>query len=334
MHPVSACPRLFRCGALIGIAGHGRVDMLRRLALGSLAASSAPMSLLRLQFKFLLAALLFSCGPCFAQAALAMATIIDGEGVLIRESSRYTLAEGVRLTAADIVETGATSRFVRIEFNDGYILDLGDDTRVMLAPQVLPYRSRGAVRAYVLRGWVKWTSPAATTDGALLSSLVDAAAVSRHGVMRIDGSDAAVFAESGDVMLTERPGQTAVNPVTLKNETYFGRSPDARPVLNGRPPTSFLERMPRAFRDTLPRRAELFRTKDTQTRFVATITYSDVQPWIDAEPALRRQFVERWRTSAANAEFRRGLLANMKAHPEWQRVLFPPRPTLKPTGHH
>ena len=51
---------------------------------------------------------------------------------------------------------------------------------------------------------------------------------------------------------------------------------------------------------------------------------------IDAEPALRPQFVPRWRTLAKAPEFRAGLVAGIAAHPEWDRLLFPEKYRPKP----
>jgi hypothetical protein len=54
------------------------------------------------------------------------------------------------------------------------------------------------------------------------------------------------------------------------------------------------------------------------------MSYAEAQPWIDAEPSLRRVFAERWRRLAAVPEFRRGLVAGLKSHPEWTPILYPP----------
>ena len=53
------------------------------------------------------------------------------------------------------------------------------------------------------------------------------------------------------------------------------------------------------------------------------ITYADVQAWIDAEAGLRPLFVTRWKALAQAPDFRKPLAANLRAHPEWDRVLYP-----------
>ena len=45
--------------------------------------------------------------------------------------------------------------------------------------------------------------------------------------------------------------------------------------------------------------------------------------WLAVEPTLRRPAMKRWRDLTRDAAFREALVANMTAHPEWDRVLFP-----------
>ena len=89
-----------------------------------------------------------ACTPlAWAATPLATVTIADGEAVLIRGAMRYQLAEGVRLAKDDIVETSAKGRLLRIEFSDGLILDLGPESRAILAPKLAGDRARLAPRA-------------------------------------------------------------------------------------------------------------------------------------------------------------------------------------------
>ena len=65
---------------------------------------------------------------------------------------------------------------------------------------------------------------------------------------------------------------------------------------------------------------------------LALITYADVQAWVDAEAGLRPLFVTRWKALAQNPEFRSGLVAGLRAHPEWERLLFPEKYLPKPAA--
>jgi hypothetical protein len=88
--------------------------------------------------------------------------------------------------------------------------------------------------------------------------------------------------------------------------------------------------MPRCFADTLPLRAQRFKDMQLAPAAGNDIGYDDVSGWIDAERALRPVFVQRWAGKARDPRFRAALLANLRSHPEWGRVLFPEKVAVKP----
>lgn len=276
-----------------------------------------------------------------AAAALATATIVDGTPTLLRASNKLTLAEGTRLAAEDIVETGA-ARHLRIEFADGLLLDLGPATSVLLMPRLAGDPARRAARLYLLRGAAKLSMPAKApaAPGPLLTTAgLDVQATKRGLVFVLEGAQANVFAESGEATLAERRAGKLQPALRLKEGEFFASSGAAPGEVSASPRAGFIPRLPKAFLDTLPARAALFRDKEPASAAAGTLVYADVQPWIDAEPALRSGFVTRWRALARQAEFRKGLEAGLAAHPEWDRVLHPEKylppasaPTVAPAG--
>jgi hypothetical protein len=90
--------------------------------------------------------------------------------------------------------------------------------------------------------------------------------------------------------------------------------------------------MPRAFRDSLPLRADKYKDREVQPRAAPDFTYADVEPWLKAELPFRRQFIERWRAKARDKDFRAALIANLSSHPEWDPVLFPEKYLPKPAS--
>jgi hypothetical protein len=259
-----------------------------------------------------------------ADAPLATLTIQDGDARLIRDAAVWRPAEGLRLVAGDIVETTPATRLVRLELADGHAIDLGPATRVQLAPQ-LRERGRAQPALYLLEGWVKLTQSAtARADDPLLGSrMLDVQQLARDVVLAVRGDTGWAFAESGAVTLAERRGGQPAASVTLAPGQFFERRGFAKPLVAARPSAEFLQQVPRAFRDTLPLRAALFKTRQATAKRLAAITYEDVQSWLAAEPALRRGFVSRWRGAARDAAFRRALAEHLDAHPEWDRVLHP-----------
>lgn len=268
-------------------------------------------------------------GGLRAEPAIGIVTIVDGELFATREGSRFALAEGVRIVADDIVESAAQTRLARIEFSDGVVLDIGPASRVLMTPRLPGNR---AAKLYLLQGWAKITVPKGAAAANFGSERFDLNAIARDVVLNVEPSASAVFAESGELMLTERSKGKALAAVKLKSGEFFSRAGEAKAVLAQRPAADFINRVPRSFLDTLPTRAALFAARDVAPKRLAPVTYADVQAWVDAEAALRPLFVARWKALAQTPEFRRGLVAGLRAHPEWDRTLFPEKYLPKPAA--
>lgn len=268
----------------------------------------------------------------FAAAPLAVVTIADGGATLIRGSTRQPVAEGQRIAAEDIVATGS-ARHVRLELTDGTVLDLGPATQLQVQPRLAGDAARRGARLYLLQGWAKLAAPpapAAARAPLLATVAADLQTAGRGTVVSVEGDAIAVFAESGAATLAERrPGGGVV---ALKEGHFYGRAGTAPGEVSATPRSGFVQRVPRPFLDTLPPRAAQFKGKESASAPGTTLVYADVQPWIDAEPALRGGFVPRWRALARQGEFRAALERNLSAHPEWDRVLHPERYLPKPAS--
>jgi hypothetical protein len=277
--------------------------------------------------------------PALALCAptLATVTILDGNALVIRDAAKLALVEGARLAKDDILETGASGRLVRLEFTDGVILDFGPDSSALLAPKLNGERGRLPLKIYLLKGWVKVTMPKTGTAaaGAFASPTLDVPGVTRHVVVTSRPGEVMAFAESGEVTLQDRRNPKSPAPLMMKTDDFLSLLADARATITSRPSPAFMQRVPRAFLDSIPPRGERFKGNEPTLKALGDITYADVQPWIDAEPPLRGQFVTRWRAQAQSAEFRKGLIAGLRAHPEWDRTLFPEKYLPKPvvSGH-
>jgi hypothetical protein len=79
------------------------------------------------------ASLLSSSLAC-AQAT-SVVGIVEGGATLIRQTTRFALAEGVALNDQDIIET-APGAFAQIELPGGVLVGVGESTRLMLRPRV------------------------------------------------------------------------------------------------------------------------------------------------------------------------------------------------------
>ena len=268
--------------------------------------------------------------PAWSIAAppIGVFTIVDGETAVIRDSVRFAAAEGLRVQPDDIVHTGERANVTRIEFAEGGALDLGPATRLLLRPRWSEPRSERPSRIYVSQGWIKLTVTPADRIG-LATPRLDLAEVAGTTVALIQPEAAFVFVESGSAKLVERAdGHPPRRHALAVGQAYDRRGAEAG-TAGARPPADRIKGLPRSFTDTLPRRAAVFRDAQVAPQAPTAIAYEDVAPWINAERPLRPAFVQRWSAKARDARFRAALIADLRLHPEWDRVLYPEKYIVK-----
>lgn len=269
--------------------------------------------------------------PCFAQS-FGTLTILEGEALVLRGSGRLHAIEGLRLAAADIVEIG-DSGFAQIELGDKSRLLLGPKARLLLNASAP--KQKAELSAYLLGGWVKLIGssrePQSNTAALeLRSPRFDIPAARADIVVQINAEQADVFVESGAVRIVERGPSANAQPLELKQGQHYSRRNTEKALLQVGPQRAFVAALPRAFRDPLPSRIAQFAGKEIAAKPAPDFTYADVEEWLKADPAVRRPLVTRWRHKSRDAAFRGGLIANMAAHTEWDRILFPEKYLPKP----
>jgi hypothetical protein len=261
---------------------------------------------------------LLAASPGHAQAARAagqagyagMAGIVEGGATLIRQTTRYTLAEGVVLADQDIVET-APGGFVQIELPGGVLVGMGASTRVMLRPRVA--KGLSASPLYLLQGWLKTSAAGAFRYASPAFELSTQAATT---VVHASGMRYEVFLEGGAAKLATRDGAQAT--LQLGGGDFAQRREGAPPTVGKRPTSEFLAGVPRQFRDRLPPRGERFAGRNIVPKPVGDIAYGDVSAWLRTEPGLRLPLLPLWRARTADLDFRAAAKANLAHHPEWE----------------
>ena len=273
-----------------------------------------------------------------AEPTLGVISIKEGELVVLRETREFAAAEGLRLRADDIVRSHEGTRLARIELDDGSVLDLGPATELLLQPRAFTTASEPGLSLYLLRGWLKL----GTASGNGASNVV--LAMPQLGVARLSGSVVVratpqasfVFVETGRADVFERADGQPAGPHSLKDGDAFAARAGRAGALHRRPPVDLIDGLPRAFADALPRRATLWQGRIVETGAGSEPLYASVAPWINAESLLRPSFVQRFAPLARERGFRAGLVAELRAHPEWTRVLFPekfkPKPVVMATA--
>ncbi len=266
---------------------------------------------------------LLAVSPAQAQSQ-ALVGILQGSAVLVRQTTRHALAEGAALVEGDIAETAAGA-FMQIEFDDGAIVAVGENSRLILKPRLTGLKTVGAPRAYLLEGWMKVSLPSKPQAGFdLLSPQFELDVKAGAAVVRVQAKAYAVFVEGGSARLVLR--DAARTTLALKAGDFAMQAPTAdKPVVSARLSPEFLQQLPRLFRDPLPARAALFEKRVVTLQTLGPLDYGHVTAWLHSEPALRLALSKQWRGRASDKAFRAEVAANLAAHMEWERVIFPER---------
>lgn len=264
--------------------------------------------------------LLLGVSPARSLAApIGIVTIAEGELNVVRGSQHFAATEGLRLHDDDIVRTGAQTRVARIELGDGTALDLGPSTELLLQPRAAGRLGERAITLYLAQGWLKASTGPGGAAG-LASPLADVMQLQGTAVMRVTPEAALVFVESGQAQVA---GNGSNAPITLADgDASVHRASEAASRVR-RPPADLLQGLPRAFADSLPRRAARLQGTPVEPGPARPVAYAEVAAWIDGEPALRSLAVQRFAPRARDRAFRAALLAGLRSHPEWDRALFP-----------
>lgn len=232
--------------------------------------------------------------------------------------SRYKISEGIFLKKNDIIELEAQSQAIA-EFDDGTILGLGPETRIM----ILTSQGKASTNLdiFLLAGQLKLSTT--NTARYKFSSPLLSSVILKDGilVLRQDANMAMIFVEKGESasILTEPKG----NPYTLRNSGLYVAKQGQKAEVLPRPSADFVDGLPKMFLDNLPSRKEKFKSGGGQPKKMGDFNYNDVESWLKTSPEIRKVLVQKWRAKASDPIFRKVLIDNLKFHPEWDRVLFP-----------
>jgi hypothetical protein len=254
-----------------------------------------------------------------AAAQDVVVTLLDGTAVVTDGAQRFNAVAGQRPGAAALIETSASTAVVRLEWPDRATVDLGPDTRAMILPAGFEPRSGRAPVLYLLQGWAKVGALAAEPAGGVVTPAMEILPVAGAVVVFANRTERFAFAETGPLDVLER-GPAGKRQGIAAGALYAG----AGGVLP-RPTPAWLSRVPRAFRDPLPRRGAQFKDRTVSASALPPPTYAMLSHWLTAEPALRRDFPRRFAVLLQDPASRRALEEHMSLLPEWKPLLNAPR---------
>ena len=278
-------------------------------------------------FQFV-AILLGACASAFAQTAGTL-TLAEGSVELIRGATLYSASQGARLGDGDILSIDPKGQ-AQIEFQDGAILNLSQGARAMLTN--IASGARGESEIAVLSGWAKFAQKK-SSKGAQYRYLTPRAEITAGeatAVLNAGDGSTDIYVESGAVRFSEI-GRKGVQRIArdAKGGEFIVRRGEQPATVGSRPSAEFIKNMPRHFRDDLPVLLDRFKNRRSEPKRDHEVTYAEVEPWLKAGSAIRRNLVKRFEIRSKDSEFRRKLIENLREHPEWDKVLFPEKYTPK-----
>ena len=278
-----------------------------------------------LRCGLLVCTLLLGAGLARAADSSGLLTLVEGPAQVVDGARSLVAVPGLKLGPSTLIDTTPATNLLRVEFADGSTLDIGPDTKVMLMPPGLAGSGPKAPAFYLLQGWAKHSAVRAggATGAGQLAPQLELLQVAGVTVGRVTADDAMLFVESGQAQLQERKIKGTLG---LKAGEFYSRSGSDKGSVAPRPSADFLKGLPRSFRDTLPPLAKQFAGKTIEPKPAPALNYAALKPWLTAEPVIRREFPKRFGVLAKDAAFREALVKNLSTHPEWEPVLFPPKP--------
>ena len=246
-------------------------------------------------------------------------TLMEGSLQVIRGTAVLRGVEGMRVRQGDILQSSDPG-FAQIEFKSGTITALGASSRLFLDGDA---GTRGS-ELVLLSGWLKGQTGAGAVTYHYASPLL--AAMTRDGtvVLHAAAEAAEVFVEAGSAGISEvSPEGNLGHPGSAKEGQFFTRRSGKKVVVQSRPDSTFLESMPRSFRDTFPSRLPRFAGKVPAPKRDHEVTYSEIEPWLNTLPIWRVGFVRRFEPRLEDAAFRKAVEDHLEDHPEWDRALHP-----------
>lgn len=256
-------------------------------------------------------------------------SVLEGDAVVIDGLRRVAAVAGLRLEPGAIIETTAKTGILRLEGGDQSTYDLGPETRAMLAPPGFPVRNERPPQVYLMQGWLKGTARGPREAAGIVTPALEVLPFKGSVVLQQAKREHAAFVEGGRVDLVER--RVGSGSIAINAGEFYGGEGARRGSVAARPAPSWLQAVPRAFRDPIPLRAAAFRDRRIEASPLPGPTYAHLADWLTAEMTLRVQMPGRFAPLVRDAAFRAEINSHLPAHPEWGPIVNPPEPRPRRT---
>lgn len=183
--------------------------------------------------------------------AATTVTIVDGSGTVLSAGRAYRAAPGVWLPGCAAVRAGRQS-VLQVEFDDGSSIALGGEGSSVVVD--VPAAQGASMTQVLVSGWAKLTvsERTRTAQRHVTMPMFEVQLIRGSAVMHADDRTNELFVESGSAIVRSRPASRDDHVTVAAGHTLSRVAGASGHRMGNRPTKSFLEAMPRAFRDTLP----------------------------------------------------------------------------------
>lgn len=200
-----------------------------------------------------LVAALFTMTLSFPHCGIAATTvtIVDGSGTVLSAGRAYRAAPGVWLPGCAAVRAGRQA-VLQVEFDDGSSIALGGEGSSVVVD--VPAAQGASMTQVLVSGWAKLTvsERTRTAQRHVTMPMFEVQLIRGSAVMHADDRTNELFVESGSAIVRSRPASRDDHVTVAAGHTLSRVAGASGHRMGNRPTKSFLEAMPRAFRDTLP----------------------------------------------------------------------------------
>ncbi len=220
-----------------------------------------------------------------------------GDVQILRTRDYLAAAPGVEVTPEDIVETGKASS-AQLDMDDGSVLKLGPETRVVLSDYNIDANKNVASAALdVLSGWVRFAVAKLKPEGRyqIHTPTLTIGIRGTEGIIEAQNDQGGLHLSEGAVDVAP-VGTDAIGhpPMRVNGGEYIQRVRGQALAKHAQPPTAFQNRLPSTLQQPLARRAHQLRQRGVSPRHIRQMTREDARRYLERHPHmnqnLRRRF--------------------------------------------
>lgn len=243
--------------------------------------------------RLALIVVLWMCVPWAQAAGVGVFTDVTGDTRILRGEAWLAAAGGVEVSEDDIVETGKAAS-AQLDMNDGSVLKLGANTRVLLADYRLD-ANRNVITAGidVLSGWLRFAVAKLRrpdSEYGINTPTMTVGIRGTEGVIEATNQRGGLHLETGEVALRA----TDAGSVPVRAGEFVERARGGAFTRPRAAPAEFRQRMPGTLHPRAVQRAHLLKQRGVAAREIRRLQPADRERLLREHPHQRQRLERRF----------------------------------------